>query len=288
MSFISISETNRKKLRGALPLAAGFAVAFLLAILLWIGFGERLQFTPRLEPDYERTVAETGRPASAARPMPQLDPIPEDLQHLFAINPDARMFVARYPTHHLKHDEIDLSALQGLGTVPHLYQWDVRWGYETYNENFFALSGCGPTCLSMVDIYLTGRTDHTPLWMAQYAESNGYNEIGSGTKWTLFSEGSAPLGLRAEGITLSFDFFYQTLTSGAPIVCAMFPGDFTQHGHYLVLTGMDAAGNITVNDPNSRIRSARIWTFDELRPQIRGGWVFSSEDALSTPQPDIG
>lgn len=286
MTLVSMTETKRNKLRSALPLIAGFAVAILLGLLLWLGFGARFRISTRLDAAAEEiTISETSAPARAKRQP--LDPIPEELQKLFAVNPDARMFVARYPTHHLKHDTIDLSGLKGCATVPHLYQWDTRWGYETYNENFFALSGCGPTCLSMVDIYLTGRTDHTPLWMARYSEINGHNEVGSGTKWTLFSEGAAPLGLRAEGITLTYDFFYQTLSSGAPIVCAMFPGDFTKQGHYIVLTGIDADGNITLNDPNSRIRSARSWTFEELRGQIRGGWVFSVDETLSAPQPEI-
>ena len=277
MSFISLTETTRKQVRGTLLLTAGFAVAILLGLLLWLGFGARFRITTGLDALEEpTTISETSAPA-AARRQP-LDPIPEDLQKLFAVNPDARMFVARYPTHHLKHDTIDLSGLKGCATVPHLYQWDTRWGYETYNENFFARAGCGPTCLSMADIFLTGSTDHDPLWMARFAEEHGYNEVGNGTKWALFSEGARLLGMRAEGITISQAYIAETLAQGIPIVCIMGPGDFTDQGHYLILTGIDADGNITLNDPNSRTRSERTWTFAELQPQIRGGWAIEKDN----------
>ena len=53
----------------------------------------------------------------------------------------------------------------------------------------------------------------------------------------------------------------------------MGPGDFTDGGHFIVLTGADGEGNLTVNDPNSYRNSERTWTFDEIRDQIDNLWV---------------
>ena len=36
------------------------------------------------------------------------------------------------------------------GSVPLFLQWDERWGYRSYGGDFLAVTGCGPTALSMV------------------------------------------------------------------------------------------------------------------------------------------
>ena len=274
VTIISISNTAKEKVHNFTLFTAELLLGVALGCAMWFGFGDKLTFTV----ETALPVSATQSTAEAKRDTPSftVEEIPEPLQELFLRNPDALRFVVNYPTLRDQHAVIDLSDLSGTDSVPRLYQWDTRWGYESYNENYFALSGCGPTCLSMVDIYLTGHTDHSPLWMARFAEENGFNEVGNGSKWTLFSEGASLLGLQASGITLSYESVSETLASGTPIVCVMGPGDFTQHGHYLVLTGINADGSITLNDPNSRSRSERTWTFEQLRPQIRGGWAITT------------
>ena len=42
------------------------------------------------------------------------------------------------------------------GTIPELIQWNERWGYTKYGTSIVAVSGCGPTCMSMVVSGLTG------------------------------------------------------------------------------------------------------------------------------------
>ena len=283
MTIISIGETAKRKVHNSAVLLAELVIAVALGCAMWFGLSDRLTFTIRFDTD-EPAAASTPAPATAFDPAS----VPESLAELYEKNPDARQFVRDYPENHDLQPEIDLSSLKGAPIVPRLYQWDERWGYESYNENFFALAGCGPTCLSMVDIYLTGRTEHDPLWMARFAEAGGHNEVGNGTKWSLFSEGAAELGLRATGISLNEDAIKQTLSEGTPIICIMGPGDFTEHGHYLVLTGVTRSGTFILNDPNSRTRSQMTWTYEQLRPQIRGGWAMTSEQARSAPQPGVG
>ena len=81
------------------------------------------------------------------------------------------------------------------GEMPHLYQVDPAWADEPYAGATVGESGCGPTCLSMAYVYLTGKTDLTPPEMAAFSERNGYVENGM-TAWRLITEGSALLGLR--------------------------------------------------------------------------------------------
>lgn len=60
------------------------------------------------------------------------------------------------------------------GEVPLFMQWDKRWGYESYGDSNIGLSGCGPTCLSMVYLYFTGDVAGNPREIARYCEENGF------------------------------------------------------------------------------------------------------------------
>lgn len=197
---------------------------------------------------------------------------PDELIALYERNEDARPFVLDYP---LKKDEtpaIDLSDLAGSTSVPLLMQWDERWGYRSYNSNIIGLAGCGPTCLSMVAIYLRGDTSMNPLWMCQYAEQHGYSVVGSGTAWSFMTEGARSLGLDVTEIPMDETRILNNLEVGNPIICIVGPGDFTTTGHFIVLTGCKD-GKITVNDPNSIENSQKLWTFGQLQGQVQGLWV---------------
>ena len=181
-------------------------------------------------------------------------------------------FVRDYPKKKDLTPTIDLSGLAGSETVPLLLQWDERWGYREYNESIIGLAGCGPTCLSMVTIYLTGDTTKDPLWMCQFAEAHQFNVPGSGSKWALISEGGRMLGLDVTQIPLDKDRIYRNLDVGNPIIVVVGPGDFTTDGHFLVLTGRDG-DKITLNDPNSPTNSQKSWDYDTLAGQIQSLWV---------------
>ena len=67
------------------------------------------------------------------------------------------------------------------GTIPHLLQWDERWGYQPYGGGTIATDGCGPTCMAMVVAGLTGDVSVTPYVMARFGEENGYVDKENGT-----------------------------------------------------------------------------------------------------------
>lgn len=158
---------------------------------------------------------------------------------------------------------------------PLLLQWDKRWGYIPYGDNVIGLSGCAPTCLSMVIVGLTGNKDATPDAIAQYATDNGYYVDGVGTAWSLMTAVGG-YGVIGQETTLSEDNIYNELENGHPIICSMRPGDFTSVGHFIVLTGIED-GKIRVNDPNSLTRSRQLWDYDTLSYQISNLWVFEKK-----------
>lgn len=197
---------------------------------------------------------------------------PQRLVELAEGNHETIDFVYRYPELGGTHQEIDLSGEVQAGEVPLLMQWDTRWGYEEYGDGLMCYTGCGPTCLSMAAIYLTGNTKITPLAVAEYSEGSGYYFDGTGTAWLLMSEGCEGFGLRSEEISLHDTYFYRALDQGKVIVCAMGPGDFTDEGHFIVISGY-AGEKFVVRDPNSIYNSTRLWSFEELEGQIKGVWA---------------
>ena len=136
-----------------------------------------------------------------------------------------------------------------------LLQWDERWGYRSYGSGLIGYTGCGPTCLSMVALYLTVDANCDPGTVAQYAQQQGYYVEGSGTAWELMATGCAHFGLKSEEIGLDGRDGYAAAADGKVLICSMGPGDFTDGGHYIVLTGHSDAG-FSICDPNSPKRSA--------------------------------
>lgn len=198
---------------------------------------------------------------------------PQALRELVQKNPETLDFVYDYPINSTLTPEIDLSAEASGGTVPLLLQWDERWGYRSYGSGLIGYTGCGPTCLSMVALYLTGDANCDPGTVAQYAQQQDYYVEGSGTAWELMATGCAHFGLKSEEIGLDENGMAAALSDGKVLICSMGPGDFTDGGHYIVLTGHSDTG-FSICDPNSPKRSAQTWTFDRLKNQIRNVWAF--------------
>ena len=195
---------------------------------------------------------------------------PQDLIDLLEKNPETESFVLNYPN----RTEAVTSLAADRETVPLFLQWDPNWGYETYGSSYLAVTGCGPTCLSMAGYYLTGDETMTPAAVAAFSEENGYYAPGYGSSWTLISEGAEKLGLTAKELPLVKGKLVDAVEAGHPVILALGPGDFTTTGHYIVLTSWKD-GAFRVNDPNSRIRSEKLWTYEELESQIRNIWEIS-------------
>lgn len=205
-----------------------------------------------------------------------MDEYPEELLKLYERNKETETFVEEYPMKKDVEPEIDLSDLAGTSEIPSLLQWDQRWGYHQYAGEVMGLSGCGPTALSMVAIYMTGDTTKTPRWVADFASQNGYAVDGSGTAWSLMLEGAQQIGLSSKEIPVERGRIENNLQAGNPIIALMGPGDFTSSGHFIVLTGMQD-GRLKINDPNSRKHSEKTWDVNQVLEQTRAAWVYYKE-----------
>ena len=212
-------------------------------------------------------------PQSAAPQSPSTAECPESLAELLERNPETKEFVENYPTEYGKKHTVDMSEYRGKPGVPLFLQWDQRWGYLDYGDDVAGLTACGPMCLSMAGYALTGdETRFRPDRVIQFAIDEGYCIPGSGSSWSLISEGGPKLGLDVIEIPLVESRIVSNLEVGNPIICIMGPGTFTTSGHFILLTGMED-GKFRINDPNSRSKSERLWEYKEFCDQVRNLWV---------------
>ncbi len=265
--------------------------SFLLILAAGICFAITCYFSIRSEPDMGMPVVSapdyTGKYKTIAEALIQAGPqnkdiyellknleaYPDELLELAVANPEAAGFVKNY-TPDREHQMGDISLpTPNDGKFPHYLQWDERWGYRPYGGKMMALTGCGPTCLSMVATYLTHDAAYHPYAVAEFSERNGYYAQGVGTKWALMSEGARKLGLTSKELPLDQSAIERELRAGRPIIVSVREGDFTTDGHFIVLTGMSNKNMINVLDPNS-VTKSRAWEFDVLKPQISNLWSY--------------
>lgn len=197
----------------------------------------------------------------------------EMLEHL-ANNPEMAAYV--------------LGALESDGSVtggfteaeleeeyPLLLQFDPRWGYFEYGGKEMGISGCGPTCLSMVLLALTDVKNVTPDKIVTYSLENEYYVEGVGTAWKLLDEFPTLYGLTVEHPTLKEDSMKAALDEGKVLICSVKKGVFTANGHFIVIYGYDETG-FKVNDPMCVARSNQTWEFAEFGKQLKRIWAYGN------------
>lgn len=205
------------------------------------------------------------------------DEYPEILLELASNRPETLEFVINYPNYKSSNasaTSISIAKDYHKGSIPLFIQWDKRWGYAPYGNEFIASSACGPTALSMVAVGLTGNTDWNPKAVADYSYQAGYFHSGQGTSWNLMSEGAYHLGLKSRELPLSESAILSALSNGNPIIVSVGPGHFTKGGHFIVLTGITSDGKIIVNDPGSIYNSQIPWDLQTIMDETKNLWAF--------------
>lgn len=202
------------------------------------------------------------------------------LLELAAEEPPARAFVAQvldaYPTSAsggIAAEDIPAQTDGGVA-VPRLYQWDVRWGFMDYSSGPLGLTGCCPTSLSMVYTALTGRTDRSPADMAQLALDRGFVSESEGTFAEFLPGVARELGLSCTELRTTARAITDALAQGQVLICNVGQGDFTDNGHFFVITGLAEDGTVWINDPYSSANSSVSWDPQRIADQAIGLYAF--------------
>ena len=235
---------------------------------------------PEMEKTVQRTEAEVRekleemakKDKDYKKILEHYEDYPETYLAALANNPEMLDYVLGYPDSD-GTVRAELTKKEKSQDYPLFLQWDERWGYGSYGSSSIGISGCGPTCLSMVIYGLTDNAMATPDKVARYSEEQGYYIEGTGTSWDLMTEGAAAFGVTGSELSLDESSMKRELDDKHPIICAMRAGDFTAAGHFIVIRGYDKKGFI-VNDPNCMARSEKRWTYEELSGQIKNLWSY--------------
>lgn len=205
------------------------------------------------------------------------DRYPEKLLINLANNPEMIGFVVEYKGNTKDYDSATLTEKECQEKYPLFLQWDKRWGALAYgDESNVAISGCGPTTLAMAVVALTGNTQATPAAVAKFAMQEGYYMSGTGTMWSLMTEGAAAYDVRSEQINISQIEIKQHLDQGDIVICSVRQGDFTTGGHFILLYDYDDEG-FSINDPFSLYRSGQKWDYGKIRSQIKAVWALRAK-----------
>ncbi|WP_244594927.1 C39 family peptidase [Slackia faecicanis] len=159
--------------------------------------------------------------------------------------------------------------------IPYLYQTDPAWAAAPYAGTDVLTAGCGPACMTMVYVGLTGKTDYDPASMAAFSEANGFVDSGM-TAWLFMTQGAAMLGLHGEELPADENVLTAALREGRPVIASVRPGDFTTVGHFIVIAGIDDAGDLIIRDPNSPEHSAQTWNAQRILSQCANLWAFGA------------
>ncbi len=201
--------------------------------------------------------------------------VPPEVAEFGEKYPEAAGYVKNFSKCVGKEFDMDVSDEMAERRIPLFIQWDKRWGYREYGDDYIGVSGCGPTCLAMVICGLKNDSGINPYKISEYSKKQGYYVENVGTSWELMTTGANSYGLSAVVGKIDRDYILSNLSPESPLICSMKPGDFTRGGHFIVLTGIDDEGLITVNDPNSPNNSAKHWDVNVLVSQIKGIWKYT-------------
>lgn len=158
-------------------------------------------------------------------------------------------------------------------TVPYYCQYDKEWALKPYGNGTIKSSGCGPTCCAMIVSYFM-KQRITPADIVSKI-GNKYYVSGAGSSWALYPGISREYGFNCRDLGKSMNKVVTELQAGHPVIASVGPGTFTKGGHFIVLTGVNKSGNITVNDPSHPEFCSKSFSPALITRESKNFWSFS-------------
>lgn len=204
----------------------------------------------------------------------------QGLLELALDEPDAIDFVAAYPT--AEKEALPYEGEVSEGTIPQLWCWDSRWGNVDYAGRALALTGSGPTSLSMAYMGLTGKTDRTPADIATLVTEAEQATGDSGMAGAFLESSLADLGISCSTYTSNADNLSQVLETGTCILVEASAGSLTDTAHWVVVTTENEDGSVVVYDPTSTDVSSHSWDPATIAGSTGTLYALSAADADTT------
>lgn len=220
------------------------------------------------------TPAPTTAPDETIEPMPTLETVIDatiEPQETEETANDIKLLKKVDASEYYHLSAAQLCIPDGGMAIPQLYQGDYRLPVCRYRgtNKSVATSGCGATAASMLIAYVTENTDQTPYTLFYWAAEHGKYR-GDGLSFSTVRQLLSNHGVHSRMQNVSADTICEALNAGQPIIMLMGAGTFTREGHYIVLRGLDANGQVMVNDPASASRSATHYSLNLIVREAKG------------------
>lgn len=164
-------------------------------------------------------------------------------------------------------DAISYETVSGcVKEVVYFNQGEEPWRSVKYGSSTIGSAGCGPTAMAIVISTLTGETV-TPKMTADYSIEYGEYVSGQGTSHSFPTNAALHWGLTVKRVGKNrMSEVVQSLKQGKLVVVICAPNTISgSSGHYIVLTGVNAQGYITIADPGSRSRTGKVYSVDTIQ-----------------------
>lgn len=245
----------------------------------------------------------------------------ERLLQLALDEPEAIGFVANY----LDADKSSSAYTDSVtkGSVPKLFDWDERWGYVTYDDGPIAVTGSGPTTLSMAYMGLTGLNNMTAANFASLDTSSQTSTSGTSTSGSSSSNGSSGTsgstssdgttssdstttstgdsaldamikmatgaGLTASQLSVSSSNLTGYLSETSVIAVHLKANSLTDDEHWALAVGVDSDGSVILFDPTSSSISERTWAAGTIANYSSSFMLLSvTDESLASLQSKAG
>lgn len=156
-----------------------------------------------------------------------------------------------------------------MGAMLYYNQGDSRWGDHLYGGvDPIRYYGCGPTVAAML---VNAFTDQpiTPKEMADWCAENRCHAPGSGSYHSIFNKTLPAFGLQVESAAgADYDTAAELLRSGHVLVALMGKGEFTNGGHFIIITNILENGNVSIADCNSLENTTMEWDLNLVLAEL--------------------
>ena len=190
-----------------------------------------------------------------------------------------------------------ITNLQDVSTdnnTVYVSQNDPRWSSVKFARSdgkddgaTIGTTGCGPATMSMAIADNTGQMV-SPIDLARYAQIKGYRDD-TGTNSVFISSAASKYNMQSSEVNHpTTNVISTSLKNGEyPVLLGRKsnhgPDDgsspYTRDGHYIIATGFDRNGNITINDPRGPEYNISVDP-DKLAQETISMWRFSGSNSL--------
>lgn len=227
----------------------------------------------RLERQYGKLAVLAKTDERAEYIIDNIEAYPQSILDVYYNNEDNLDFVYNYAFHgndyaSMTYTEEELQS----ETVPALYMFDTRWGYETIGGDYIKKDGCGAVSLAMAYLAVFHDGGADPVTISRLAEENDCIGMFGGIRARDIARLAELMGFAVtehsyeEGGELSEEELQNALDTPGTVVLAAMSGE-TFGGHALIIRGYGEDGYY-INDPASVENTETVWQFDVFKNEL--------------------